>query len=78
MSPNDNRRPGRHSGHGGKNYVSTNNANVIQLPRYFQRETTADPAVAFKALTRTLVMAQHRAGTLDPGIVEYALAAVFK
>ena len=70
MSPNDNRRPGVASRNGGDDYDSSNNAKVIPpLPKL----KTVSP---FDQLTAKLVMAKHRAGTLDPGVVEGLLMGV--
>jgi hypothetical protein len=59
MPSNDNRRPGRHSRNGGDDYDSSNSAKVIPL---FPKLKTASP---FDQLTAKLVMAKHRAGTLE-------------
>jgi hypothetical protein len=69
MPPNDNRRPGVVSRSAG-DYDSSNSANVIPL---FPKLKTASP---FDQLTVKLVMAKHRAGTLDPGVVEALLLGV--
>jgi hypothetical protein len=41
-----------------------------------RRSPATDSAEAFKTLTARLVMAQHEAGTLHPGVVEALLASV--
>jgi hypothetical protein len=70
MSPNDNRRPGVVSRSAGDYDSSSNSANVISL---FPKLNTGSP---FDQLTASLVMAQHRSGTLDPGVVEGLLVGV--
>jgi hypothetical protein len=70
MPPNDNRRPGNHSRNGGDYDSSSNSAKVIPL---FPKLKTGSP---FDQLTAKLVMAKHRAGTLDPGVVEALLLGV--
>jgi hypothetical protein len=59
------------SRNGGDDYdSSSNSAKVIPL---FPKLKTASP---FDQLTAKLVMAKHRAGTLDPGVVEGLLVGV--
>ena len=70
MGPNDNRRPGVVSRSAGDYDSSSNSAKVIPL---FPKLKTASP---FDQLTAKLVMAKHRAGTLDPGVVEGLLVGV--
>jgi hypothetical protein len=70
MPPNDNRRPGVVSRNGGDDYDSSNSAKVIPL---FPKLKTGSP---FDKLTAALVMKRHRAGTLDPAVVEALLAGV--
>jgi hypothetical protein len=70
MSPNDNRRPGVVSRSAGDYDSSSNSAKVIPL---FPKLKNGSP---FDQLTANLVMAQHRAGTLDPAIVEALLVGV--
>jgi hypothetical protein len=63
MTPNRNRRPSGHSGSGGySNGLAT--AKVIAFPASLK--TVEDP---FEHLTATLVMAQHRAGTLPDAVL---------
>ena len=70
MGPNDNRPLGVVSRRAGDYDSSSNSANVIPL---FLKLKTASP---FDQLTAQLVMAKHRAGTLDPGVVEGLLVGV--
>ena len=63
MTLKDKRGPGEASRHGG-DYDSSNNSAM-------------NPAVSpFGQLTARLVMAQHRAGTLNPAVVEALLISV--
>jgi len=67
MTPNENRRPGSDPGNGGTDYVIKTNNNVVPL-------RPNDKVVRlFDQLTARLVMAQHRAGTLNPAILEALL-----
>jgi hypothetical protein len=70
MLTNENRRPGVVSRSGGEYVSSNNSANVVPL---FPKLNTASP---FQQLTARLVMARHRAGTLDPAVLVALLAAV--
>jgi len=52
----------------------TGSYNVVALrPRPAPRPRAADP---WQRLTHSLIMAQHRAGTLNPAVVEYMLAGI--
>ena len=62
MSPNDNRRPGRHPRNGGK-YDISNNGNVVNFPA---KDNNATP---FDELTARLVLAKFRAGTLPEAVL---------
>jgi hypothetical protein len=59
-----------HSSRNRPNRQST--TNVV----FLRRPPVADPVRAFKALTHRLVMEQHRAGTLNPAVVEALLVGV--
>jgi hypothetical protein len=72
MGPNDNRRPGVVSRSGGEYVSSSNSANVIRFPTKLKTDRNSP----FDQLTAKLVMAKHRAGTLDPGVVEGLLVGV--
>jgi hypothetical protein len=49
-------------------------SNVVVL----RRRTVRHPERAWSELTQRLVMDRARHGTLEPGIVQYLLAAVFQ
>jgi hypothetical protein len=70
MGPHDDRRPGVVSRSAGDYDSSSNSIKVIPL---FPKLKDASP---FDQLTAKLVMAKHRAGTLDPGVVEGLLVGV--
>jgi hypothetical protein len=69
MSTNENRRSGLAPGNGG-DYDSSNSANVISV------RPKLNSGSPFDQLTARLVMARHRAGTLDPAVLVALLAAV--
>ena len=70
MSTNDNRRSGRQPRNGGKDYDSSNAANVIAFP------SQINSGSPFDVLTSLLVLEHNRRGTLAPGIVEAFLVSV--
>jgi hypothetical protein len=66
FTPRTRNRLGRQLSH------RTSADNVVRL----RRTPSLDSAEAFKALTAKMVMAQHQAGTLHPGVVEALLVGV--
>ncbi len=69
MGPNDNRRSGVVSRNGG-DYVSSSSAKVVPL------RPKLNTASAFDRLTVQLILAQHRNGTLQEGVLLALLAGV--
>src|SRR6187399_1022585 len=55
------------------NNADRKRSNVISFGHH---APVADPNRAFKSLTHALVMAQHRAGTLHPAVLEALLVGV--
>lgn len=67
---NGNRRPGVASRSGGKDYQSSDGANVVTFP------SKGNHSADFDRLTAELILAQHRAGKLPEAVLIGLLAAV--